>query len=559
MSFSGAVKLSSASLNDFIEPSQACAIALETERLDKKGIKLNAKETDENELDLKDDFGFVELRQRTTKENVARSSKDDRDNGFLSEVSVVVSVKKEKGNKAVKVSLSDCLACSGCVTSAETVLMEQQSVEEFTRVIEKREKIVMVTISPQSCASVAVKFNRSSEECLRKLSGFFKARFGARKVFSSNEARAASLGRYANEFMKRVGRGRLGGLDSKDGENSMLPMIVSACPGWVCYAEKTENALRDVNLLAETKSPQAVAGTFAKKNKKKEEEVFHVSVMPCFDKKLEASRKEFRTENGENETDCVLTTTELVELLEKENVLDEDAFRCLPSEKIDSMFLFNDDDEERDYSSTKKKTMDDNDDEEDMMDVEKKDDDDDEDEDDEVPPGFAATSGGYLEYVFRKAAKELYGINLKGQNLEYKTLTNVDMREVELKVRGEVKLKFLLAYGFRNVQNVTRALKREPNKWDFVEMMACPSGCANGGGQIPPERSYLNAKLLKRVEDVYIQGEEAQKKTLSLTKKAIKSKSILYENDLDLQTTYNAVAASSNIKNKVTIANVDNW
>ena len=114
-----------------------------------------------------------------------------------------------------------------------------------------------------------------------------------------------------------------------------------------------------------------------------------------------------------------------------------------------------------------------------------------------LPPAFAATSGGYLEYVFRKAARDLYGVDLSGKDLEYKTLTNADMREVELKIGGEVKLKFLLAYGFRNVQNVSRALKRDPNKWDFIEMMACPSGCANGGASAP-RRSYLSAKLLKQ-------------------------------------------------------------
>ena len=547
--FSGAVKLSSSSLNDYIAPSQACIIPLSSD-----GNKLLNDVNDAGE----GDGGEVLLRAKRGAENknkkrfVFEPAKEDF---------------SKDGKSTIKVSLSDCLACSGCVTSAETVLMEQQSVEEFLgqnfssegnqplggthdRGRGRRRKRLVVTLSPQSTASLAVKYSVKYEEMLEKMCGFFKTHFNARAVCSSTEARAASRARYAKEFTER-----------KSKSSGLLPMIASACPGWVCYAEKTENALRDVNLLAKAKSPQAIAGTFAKKGRRaafsedteEEEEAYHVSVMPCFDKKLEASRREFKTKregdvlgqgkdddvDSVNETDCVLTTTEVVELLEKKcNIVDEAGVRSLPSAKIDSMFAS--------WFRT-----------EDMMDVEE-----DEQEDALLPPAFAATSGAYLEYVFRKAARDLYGVDLRGKDLEYKTLTNADMREVELKIEGEVKLKFLLAYGFRNVQNVTRALKREPNKWDFVEMMACPSGCANGGGQVPPKQSYLNAKLLKRVEEAYMEGEiESERRNLHSA--AVKSLITSAEENGDTlsayDTTYNALAASNDMKKKVTIANVDNW
>ncbi|CAL6443723.1 unnamed protein product [Bathycoccus prasinos] len=549
--FSGAVKLSASSLNDYIAPSQACIIPLSSDG--------NSK------LNLQDDDAFggaggeILLRSRRAENNKKRFEPAKED--------------FSKDGKSIKVSLSDCLACSGCVTSAETVLMEQQSVEEFLgqnfslegnqplggthdggRGGGRRRRLV-VTLSPQSTASLAVKYSVKYEEMLEKMCGFFKTHFNAQAVCSSTEARAASRARYAKEFTER-----------KKASSGLLPMIASACPGWVCYAEKTENALRDVNLLAKAKSPQAIAGTFAKKGRRAafsedtedteeeaEEEAYHVSVMPCYDKKLEASRREFKTKregdvlgqgkdddvDSVNETDCVLTTTEVVELLEKKcNIVDEAGVRSLPSAKIDSMFAS--------WFRT-----------EDMMDVEE-----DEQEDALLPPAFAATSGAYLEYVFRKAARDLYGVDLRGKDLEYKTLTNADMREVELKIEGEVKLKFLLAYGFRNVQNVTRALKREPNKWDFVEMMACPSGCANGGGQVPPQQSYLNAKLLKRVEEAYMEGEiESERRNLHSA--AVKSLITSAEENGDTlsayDTTYNALAASNDMKKKVTIANVDNW
>ena len=541
------MKLSASSLNDYIAPSQACIIPLSS---DDGHSKLHLQDDDA----FGEDGGEILLRSKRAENNKKRFEPAKED--------------FSKDGKSIKVSLSDCLACSGCVTSAETVLMEQQSVEEFLGQNfssegnqplggthdgggGRRRRRLVVTLSPQSTASLAVKYSVKYEEMLEKMCGFFKTHFNAQAVCSSTEARAASRARYAKEFTER-----------KKASSSLLPMIASACPGWVCYAEKTENALRDVNLLAKAKSPQAIAGTFAKKGRRaafseeeeeEEEEAYHVSVMPCFDKKLEASRREFKTKregdvlgqgkdddvDSVNETDCVLTTTEVVELLEKKcNIVDEAGVRSLPSAKIDSMFAS--------WFRT-----------EDMMDVEE-----DEQEDALLPPAFAATSGAYLEYVFRKAARDLYGVDLRGKDLEYKTLTNADMREVELKIEGEVKLKFLLAYGFRNVQNVTRALKREPNKWDFVEMMACPSGCANGGGQVPPQQSYLNAELLKRVEEAYMEGEiESERRNLHSA--AVKSLITSAEENGDTlsayDTTYNALAASNDMKKKVTIANVDNW
>ena len=72
---------------------------------------------------------------------------------------------------------------------------------------------------------------------------------------------------------------------------------------------------------------------------------------------------------------------------------------------------------------------------------------------------------------------------------------NADFRETTLLVDGEVRLRFAFAYGFRNIQNVVQQLKRQKCEFDFVEIMACPSGCVNGGGQIRSD--------LERVREVY--------------------------------------------------------
>ena len=72
-------------------------------------------------------------------------------------------------------------------------------------------------------------------------------------------------------------------------------------------------------------------------------------------------------------------------------------------------------------------------------------------------------------------------------NLSYKTLKNADFREVTLEREGKVLLKFAIANGFRNIQNLVQKLKRKRCDYDFVEILACPSGCLNGGAQLRPE------------------------------------------------------------------------
>jgi iron only hydrogenase large subunit-like protein len=101
-------------------------------------------------------------------------------------------------------------------------------------------------------------------------------------------------------------------------------------------------------------------------------------------------------------------------------------------------------------------------------------------------------SGGFLEYLMQYAAKELFGIDGvdvdKGLGVEVKTVRNADFREVTLEIPGasEPLLKFAAAYGFRNIQNLVRKVKTGKSPYHFVEVMACPSGCINGGGQLKP-------------------------------------------------------------------------
>ena len=85
----------------------------------------------------------------------------------------------------------------------------------------------------------------------------------------------------------------------------------------------------------------------------------------------------------------------------------------------------------------------------------------------------------------RYVAKQKYQESL--DDLAYKTVKNADFREVSLERDGKTVLKFAIANGFRNIQNLVQKLKRKRCDYDFVEILACPSGCINGGAQLRPD------------------------------------------------------------------------
>jgi len=119
---------------------------------------------------------------------------------------------------------------------------------------------------------------------------------------------------------------------------------------------------------------------------------------------------------------------------------------------------------------------------------------------------LGGTSGGHLEFVYRYASKELW--NMEVDNVQYKQGRNTDFSEVTLEGDGKTLLRFARAYGFRNIQNVVRRLKLQNRcEYDFIEIMACPGGCTNGGGQIRPNSNQVQEtkKLLQRVNEIYNQ------------------------------------------------------
>ncbi|XP_030068667.1 cytosolic iron-sulfur assembly component 3 [Microcaecilia unicolor] len=420
--FSGVLQLTD--LDDFIGPSQDCIKPIKVE---KKTGKAAAK------IKIDDDGSYFQVNQ---------------DGGA------------EKLEKA-KITLNDCLACSGCITSAESVLITQQSHEELYKVLKhnqtaesEQQKLVVLSVSPQSRASLAANFHLSIEDTAKKLTAFFK-KLGVHYVFDTTFARNFSLLESQREFVQRFRR--------QNEEKEAWPMLASACPGWICYAEKTHGQFI-LPHISTTRSPQQVMGAlikdyFAKQQNVLPDRIYHVSVMPCYDKKLEASRPDFFIkESDTREVDCVITTGEVLRMLEEEGVSLSDVAPA----SLDSIFNVALEQQLQSHSG--------------------------------------GGSGGYLEHIFRHAAKELFAIQV--DELKYKPLKNKDFQEVTLEQDGKVLLQFALAYGFRNIQNLVQKLKRGKCPYHYVEVMACPSGCLNGGGQIRAD-AEASKDLLQRVEMLY--------------------------------------------------------
>uniref|UniRef100_A0A4W3JSW9 Nuclear prelamin A recognition factor-like protein n=1 Tax=Callorhinchus milii TaxID=7868 RepID=A0A4W3JSW9_CALMI len=361
-----------------------------------------------------------------------------------------------------KITLNDCLACSGCITSAESVLIIQQSHEELYKVLNENkvtgsqhQKLVVVSVSPQSRASLAAKYNLGITDTARRLTAFFK-NLGVHSVFDTTFSRNFSLLESQREFVQRF--------RSHNQDNKALPMLASACPGWICYAEKTHGSYI-IPYISTTRSPQQVMGSlvkdyFAKQQATTADQVYHVTVMPCYDKKLEASRPDFfNTEYNTRDVDCVITSGEVLKMLEKEGV----SLSNVDPVPLDSMF--------------------------------------DSETEEEMIGHSGGGSGGYLEHIFTHAAKELFATEV--HEVTYKTLRNRDFQEVTLEKDGAAVLRFALAYGFRNIQNLVQKLKRGKLTYHYVEVMACPSGCLNGGGQIRAEGPKASKDLLQQVEELY--------------------------------------------------------
>ncbi|CAD0196538.1 unnamed protein product [Chrysodeixis includens] len=425
--FSGALQLTD--LDDFITPSQEC---IKPVKIEKTKTKTGAK------IKIGEDGYF------------------DVSNG------------QEQKLQKVEITLADCLACSGCITSAESVLVTKQSQEELLRVFSERQytdnkgvtrrvSLIVISLSPQPTLSLAARYKLSPEDATHKLAGYFKS-LGADLVLDMTVAEDFSLMEAQQEFLQRYQN------QQNDPNSKNLPMLASSCPGWVCYAEKTHGNFI-LPYISSTKSPQQIMGSLVKQHLSQARhlpagELYHVTVMPCYDKKLEASREDFYNEMLScHDVDCVITAIELEQMLESSGLHLGDVLGL----ELDSAWG------EAGSGALRRHA--------------------------------GSGSGGFADHVFLHAAEQLFGES--NAQLVYKNLRNPDFREVTLEKDGKEVLRFAIANGFRNIQNLVQKLKRGKSPYHYVEVMACPSGCLNGGAQVRPVVGESGRELVAQLEVLY--------------------------------------------------------
>ncbi|KAL5728538.1 hypothetical protein ACHQM5_001611 [Ranunculus cassubicifolius] len=282
--------------------------------------------------------------------------------------------------KKVTIALEDCLACSGCVTSVQTVMSGNQSLDELLSNLNIGKEVI-ISFSPQSRASLAAHFSLSPLQ--KESSQLCSSHLGVKAVYDTSCSRDLSLIESCNEFVARY---KHNGFADR---GSPFPMIASSCPSWIHDAEK----LKGFNILpyiSSVKSPQQTIGAIIKhyicpKLSIELDKVFHVAIMPCHEKKNEAARADFQFSadtRGENasevvnqrfsEVDLVMTTEEVLNLIQLKSV----DFKALEESSLDEL-LTNADAEGYLY-------------------------------------GVNGSSGGYAETIFCHAAKTIFGRQMEG-------------------------------------------------------------------------------------------------------------------------------------------------
>lgn len=420
-----------------------------------------------------------------------------------------------------QISLTDCLACSGCVTSAEAVLISLQSHAEVLNTLDTHPglpllvdnggnarvngsipangKIFVASVSPQVRASLAATFGITERNAGYMIDQFLRGSQGLRAggshgngftwVIDTNAIREAVLAMTAEEVRESLDSTNLAVVNGSQFTIPKRPILSSACPGWICYAEKTHPHV--LPHLSRLKSPQALVGTLVKTVLSRvlgvePSRIWHLAIMPCFDKKLEASREELTDlkwrsvgdripsespQSAARDVDCVITARELLMLASSRNI----HLPSLPQKPLPSAYAPHFPDQTLDAFLLPKTHS-------------------------SKQTAAYGTSGGYLYYILNS-----YRARHLGSQIVIQRGRNSDVVEYTLvSESGETIMMAARYYGFRNIQNLVRKLKpartsRLPGAnrrgtssagtssgtdYAYVEVMACPGGCTNGGGQI---------------------------------------------------------------------------
>lgn len=354
---------------------------------------------------------------------------------------------------------SPCILCGQCVNVCPTgALMEKSEIDKVDEA-RKAGKYLVVQTAPAIRATLGEEFGYKIGTPVTGQMVAALRRLGFNKVYDTNFGADLTIMEEANELLARI----------KDG--GVLPMITSCSPGWINYAEYYYGDQLDH--LSSCKSPHQMQGAiiksyFAEKNGLKPEDIFVVSIMPCTAKKFEKERPQLQ-KNGIKDVDAVLTTRELAKLIKRSGI----NFAKLPNEEFDQDLM-------GEYTG--------------------------------AGVIFGAT-GGVMEAALRTAYHELTGKEYEA--VEFTAVRGMQgLKEATLNIAGS-EIKVAVASGMRNAKVLMDEIRSGKSPYTFIEIMGCPGGCVNGGGQpyvkpcfLPNEdNNILDTYKEKRAQALYSEDE----------------------------------------------------
>lgn len=342
---------------------------------------------------------------------------------------------------------SECVYCGQCVAVCPTgALTIKSQVDEVWKELENPNKKVVVQFAPSVRVAIGEMFGfEPGANSTKKLNAALKA-VGFDLVFDTNFSADLTIMEEANEFIDRLSNG------------GKLPLFTSCCPAWVRYLETEHPEM--LEHLSSCKSPQGMLGAIIKKYVPEyykditNENIVSVSVMPCTAKKTEAIRKQFRREDGTYEIDYVLTTQELGRLIKSAGV----DFKSIEGVEADSPF--------GKYTGA---------------------------------GTIFGVSGGVAEAAARTAYQMVTGEELTDVVISPMRGTH-RVKTVELDLKG-TKVKVKIVNTLREAEKCLQEIQEGKADYQLLEVMACPGGCINGGGQ-PQSCDDLSVRE-KRAEGLY--------------------------------------------------------
>ncbi|MBQ8732012.1 MAG: iron hydrogenase small subunit [Oscillospiraceae bacterium] len=345
-----------------------------------------------------------------------------------------------------------CISCGQCIVACPTgALYEKDQIDEVMDYLADPSKHVIVNTAPSIRVTLGECFGNPVGTNVKGKMVAALRRLGFAGVFDTDLAADLTIVEEANELLQRVKNG------------GVLPMITSCSPGWVKYCEHYMPEF--IPNLSTCKSPQQMFGALAKtyyadKMGIDPADIIVVSVMPCTAKKFEVGR-DGEAAAGVPDVDVALTTRELARLIDRAGI----RFNELPDEEFDAPL----------GESTGAAVI------------------------------FGAT-GGVMEAALRTAVEWLTGDELKA--LEFTDVRGIEgIKEASYKV-GDLEVKVAVASSISCAKKLLTKIKNGEATYHFIEIMGCPGGCVNGGGQPVQPASVRNFTDLRGIRAAALYAED---------------------------------------------------